>query len=130
MQRFFSLARLLILIVIATLISATLNIQAAPLPQTTDPDQWLPHTRNVEGLPRLPGAEDSARLPDAADAVAIYPWSRLAFQSIRDNNWEIYLGNDDGSGQTRLTVDGNSDIHPRLNRGATRIVFASRRTGS
>ncbi len=27
-------------------------------------------------------------------------WSRLVFQSFRDNNWEIYRANADGTGQT------------------------------
>ncbi len=130
MSRFYFLVRLLVLALIFTLVTTTLNIQAAPLPQATGPDHWVPRTRDVESLPRLPRAEKSVVTPDAVEATTIYPWSRLVFQSIRDNNWEIYVGNDDGSGQTRLTYDSNIDVHPRLNRGATRIAFASKRTGN
>jgi uncharacterized repeat protein (TIGR01451 family) len=130
MQRFFPLARLLIFVLIFTLIGATLDIQAAPLPQTAGPEAGSPRDRNAENLPHLPGADTRLSSPASVNAVALYPWSHLVFQSIRDNNWEIYLGDDDGSGQARLTFDSNSDVHPRLNRGATRIAFASRRTGS
>ncbi|MBN1886562.1 MAG: PD40 domain-containing protein [Thermoflexales bacterium] len=66
----------------------------------------------------------SAGIPEMA------AWSKLVFQSLRDDNWEIYLANGDGSNQTRLTYDGATDAYPRLNRGCTRIAFASRRTGN
>jgi Tol biopolymer transport system component len=45
-------------------------------------------------------------------------------------NWEIYSARGDGSQQVRLTDDAPSDEQPRLNRGATRLVFASNRSGS
>jgi uncharacterized repeat protein (TIGR01451 family) len=63
-------------------------------------------------------------------ANIILPWSKVVFQSFRHNNWEIYVGNDDGSGQVRLTFHSAADMHPRFNRGTTRIVFASNRTGN
>lgn len=62
------------------------------------------------------------------EAATFVSWSRLAFQSYRDYNWEIYTSNDDGSGLLRLTNHPSVDIHPRLNRGGTRLVFASNRT--
>lgn len=60
---------------------------------------------------------------------AIIHWSRVVFQSFRDNNWEIYTSNDDGSSLARLTHTGSADLHPRLNRGSNKIVFASNRQG-
>jgi TolB protein len=60
----------------------------------------------------------------------IISWSKVTFQSLRDDNWEIYVSDDNASGQkTRLTNDEHSDIHPHLNRGATQVVFASNRDG-
>ncbi len=54
-------------------------------------------------------------------------WSAMVYQAVADNNWEIYFK--DASRETRLTFHGAMDIHPRLNRGTTKIVFASNRTG-
>ena len=47
----------------------------------------------------------------------------------RDNNNdpEIYIMNDDGSEQTRLTFNEGTDIHPALSRNGEKIVFTSRR---
>lgn len=57
-------------------------------------------------------------------------WSRLAFQSYRDGNWEVYLLKGDGSGATRLTNSNAFDGSPQLNRGADHIVFVSDRAGN
>jgi TolB protein len=58
------------------------------------------------------------------------PYSKIVFQSFRDSNWEIYLADGNGGSHARLTSDGASDLHPRLNPGCTKIVFASRRANS
>ncbi|RME49563.1 MAG: hypothetical protein D6791_00445, partial [Chloroflexi bacterium] len=63
----------------------------------------------------------SAGLPD---------WSRVVFQSYRDNNWEIYLAQSDGSQPVRLTNHPAADLYPRLNRGVTRVAFISDRDGN
>ena len=55
--------------------------------------------------------------------------SKIVFDSYRNDNWELYIANGDGSGQTRLTNRGATDIHPRLNRGCTQIAFATNRDG-
>lgn len=75
-----------------------------------------------------PGSESVSPSPEAPVAN-IVPWARMVFQSYRDNNWEIYRANPDGSGATRLTNNPALDKDARLNRGATRIVFASDRAG-
>jgi Tol biopolymer transport system component len=69
------------------------------------------------------------RVPAGINAPRL-PWSKVVFESYRDNNYEIYIANDDGSGLARLTNNPASDIHPRLNRGGSRIAFASYRTGN
>lgn len=89
--------------------------------------------RAIEELPRLPGAEvgkGEVQSPATAAPTITLPWSKRTFQSYRDGNWEIYVSNDDGFEEARLTVHGAIDMHPRLNRGATRIAFVSKRDGS
>ena len=81
----------------------------------------------------LPGYEtDNAASPPNVIAGSTLPdWSRLAFETFRDDNWEIYLYNilTDGSNQFRVTNHPNLDVHPSLNRGATQMLFASTRDG-
>ena len=80
-------------------------------------------------LPWIESGPDAAQPASDAPAANIVPWARLVFQSYRDGNWEIYRANPDGSGAARLTNNPALDKDARLNRGATRIVFASDRAG-
>src|SRR5947207_2850358 len=52
---------------------------------------------------------------------------KIAFASNRDGNWEIYVMNPDGTGQTRLTNHQASDENPAFAPDGTRIAFASTR---
>jgi Tol biopolymer transport system component len=113
-------SRLLLLVVLVTAVFA-LNTQKA-LPQT---QSEIPRPVERENWPHL-ADNDSPQLPGQyVNAVDLVPFSKLVFQSLRDmNDWDIYTGNDNGSGQIALTNNNISDIHPRFNRGANRIVFA------
>lgn len=85
----------------------------------------LPDREARAELPRLPGTTMLER--PAADApTALTAWSRVVHQSYRDGNAEIYIANDDGSAELRLTNSPDADIHPDLNRGVTRVAYASR----
>ncbi|MCI0576533.1 MAG: hypothetical protein L0332_06220 [Chloroflexi bacterium] len=99
--------------------------QATPAAEENPPARPL-YNYTAERLLRDPRPES----PPQPTNPQIIPWSKLVFQSYRDNQWEIYNGNDDGSGQARLTQIVAADIHPRFNRGATRIVFSSKRSGT
>ena len=58
-------------------------------------------------------------------------WTRLVFQSARNgHDWEVYGARGDGSEQANISNHGSVDIQPRLNRGATRVVFTSNRDGN
>ncbi len=93
----------------------------------TPPPPPLEQRRELALQPPLVGTGRNLQ-PDAVQTVTI-PWSKLAFQSYRDGNWEIYAGNDDGSNLTRLTNNSATDMQPKINRGATRIAFSSKRDG-
>lgn len=56
--------------------------------------------------------------------------NRIAFDSNRDGNYEIYIMNADGSGVTRLTDNPAGDGSPAVSPDGTRIAFNSERDGN
>src|SRR4051794_11122649 len=64
-------------------------------------------------------------------AVAAFPGAngKIAFESDRDGNQEIYVMNADGTGQTRLTANVASDLLPAWSADGTKIAFDSDRDG-
>ena len=55
--------------------------------------------------------------------------SRIAFDSERDGNLEVYVMNADGTGQTRLTDNPAADGVPAWSPDGSRIAFMSNRDG-
>ncbi|MDX9953928.1 MAG: IPT/TIG domain-containing protein [Anaerolineae bacterium] len=95
---------------------------AAPPPRTPPPpEEWgkLPY----QASPANAAATD----PEITISATFMDWSAVVYEAIADNNWEIYYR--DAAKEVRLTYHGAMDIHPRLNRGVSKIVFASDRTG-
>ncbi len=89
-----------------------------------------PADRDLATIPYLAPERATSAVPTAVAATGALPDSKLAFQSLRDGNWEIYVADAAGSNPTRVTSRGASDVQPRLNRGCTRIVFASNASGN
>ena len=58
-------------------------------------------------------------------ALACGEQSRIAFTSHRDGNWEIYVMNADGSGQTCLTKNPAADVVPSWSPDGRRLAFES-----
>jgi hypothetical protein len=84
--------------------------------------------RNVESDRALQPAVQSAAIPNYPDRAA---WTRVVFQGVVDNNWEIFLN--DGSdlfALTRLTTHPAGDYTPKLSPDTTKVVFASNRDGN
>lgn len=87
--------------------------------------------------PTLRPEPDGLRNTAFADSISTsaYPaWSpdgtRIAFQSNRSGDFEIYVVNTDGTGLTRLTSSDGLDLHPSWSPDSRRIVFASARNGN
>ena len=55
---------------------------------------------------------------------------KIAFQSQRDGNPEVYVMNPDGSNQRRLTFDSLFDGEPAFSSSGEKIVFSSYRDGN
>ncbi len=87
--------------------------------------QWR---ADIATPPRAPGAIATLSAPTLAAPLEL--WTRIAFQSYRDDNWEIYIARGDGELPQRLTSHPDADMYPNLNRGASQIVFASNRDGN
>jgi uncharacterized repeat protein (TIGR01451 family) len=88
---------------------------------------------SYQGLEEMPFLGDIPA-EDEISAIAPnvdVPYSHIVFQSYRnESDWNIFLADGSGGNQTQLTWDAAADIHPRLNRGCTKIVFATKRTGN
>ena len=52
---------------------------------------------------------------------------KIAFETNRDGNFELYSMNSDGTGQTRITNNPATDIQPALSPDGTKMVFVSNR---
>ena len=55
--------------------------------------------------------------------------STIAFASTRDGNFEIYVMNADGSGQTRLTTSATPDYDPAFSPDGTLLAWSARDAG-
>ena len=56
--------------------------------------------------------------------------NQIAFDTDRDGNWEIYIMDETGGAQTRLTNDPAVDMHPAWSPDAKTIAFGSARVTS
>ena len=99
------------------------------------------NNRDTIGLTSMHGSGVPGLQPPVADSygpvkAASRPtgienyWSIVVFASYRDNNWEIYTSDEDGTSQARRTSNSAYDSTPKLNRGANRIAFVSNRNGN
>lgn len=56
-------------------------------------------------------------------------WGRFAFESYRDDNWDIYLTDLYGTNEVRFS-HASTDVSPSLAKGAQDVLFVSRRVGN
>jgi Tol biopolymer transport system component len=67
--------------------------------------------------------------PRSAPGALVDAHGKIAFQSNRDGNYEIYVMNADGSRQTRLTKNATFDGNPSWSPNGRAIAFQSNRDG-
>jgi TolB protein len=67
-----------------------------------------------------------------ATGYAAFPGAngQVAFSTTRDGNYEIYVMNADGSGQTNLTNHPALDVYPAWSPDGVRLAFTSYRDGA
>jgi serine/threonine protein kinase len=74
-----------------------------------------------------PVAPTDTPIPPTPALLSLSTSGRIAFESFRDGNWEIYVMNADGSNQTRLTNNPAADDRfPSWSPDGSRIAFASK----
>ncbi|HEX8128567.1 MAG TPA: S8 family serine peptidase [Pyrinomonadaceae bacterium] len=74
------------------------------------------------------------KVPDAGlgtpNLVLFKPNSKIAFSSLRDGNWELYVMDPDGSNQKNLTLNAAKDLPVVWSPDGRKIAFQSNRTGA
>src|SRR5215217_6088564 len=63
-------------------------------------------------------------------AVTASAQEKIAFQTFRDDDSEIYVMNTDGSDQTRLTFSSGFDTNPEFSPDGSKIAFSTNRDGN
>ncbi len=83
----------------------------------------LPHRARVASALAASGGDDRPRAASSVNASS----GRLVFASERDDNYEIYIMDADGSSQFRLTSNMAADREPSISRDGARVAFTSNR---
>lgn len=128
--------RVMRLAILLVLISAGL-FAPAPAPERVmaqagpaDPPAGRLMYDGVFDLPRLDGVTAAAQSPAASLPPEYAATTRLAFQSLRNQqDWEVFVAAGDGTQQVNVASSSASEIYPRLNPAATRLAFSSNRYG-
>lgn len=113
-------------------------LQAGPPTPRIDPWEWKRDLMQRPASLVFPSpahrASQSAPPSDVSPAEALAPmgtgWARIVFQSFRnEHDWDIYIAGAKAENPVRLTSHEAHDVEPHLNKGATRVAFASNRDG-
>lgn len=107
-------------------LTVAITVTAQPASSPEFPRQPF---RTIEQLEHLPGSEDhgpSMMDPSSKVLEGSIRWAEKVFQVYWLNNrWDIYHEHPDDGLHQPIISHGTASIHPRLNRGATHVVFAA-----
>ena len=105
------------------LLSLSLSVLLTVLPES---GLKISSSHNIHGIPGLGTAAGRS----AVSTLAATSAGKIAFATDRDGNFEIYLMDSDGGGQTRLTEDAGEDYQPAWSPDGSRLAFVSTRNGN
>jgi Tol biopolymer transport system component len=111
-------------------------MMSSPLSALSMPDRMISYGFVLVGITILASVAFTmlTLLPNQFSAFATVPGedgTKLAFTSDRDVNREIYVMNaQDGSNQTRLTMNPAFDFDPSWSPDGTKVAFTSDRDGN
>ncbi|MBN2804605.1 MAG: PD40 domain-containing protein [Deltaproteobacteria bacterium] len=90
------------------------------------------YTSFVEGSPYLyrTGQRNAVLSNPGLNMGAVFHGNKMAVVLSKDGNPEIYVGNADGSGLTRVTNSPSIDVSPSFSPDGSQIAFVSDRHGS
>jgi Tol biopolymer transport system component len=80
-------------------------------------------SKEIKQLTFNPNANDVAPCISASG-------DKVVFFSDRDGNYEVYMMNDDGSAQQRLTSNPADDLNPVFSPDGTKVLFHTNRKGN
>ncbi len=94
---------------------------------------FLPVAANTQGLTNLQNRRQRAsqvptKGPTTETVVRVI--GKIVFASDRDGDFEIYVMDTDGGGQTRLTETSGEDYYPAWSPDGSKLAFVSTRDGN
>jgi uncharacterized repeat protein (TIGR01451 family) len=109
--------------------SANIPLQVSPTPNVVTESRTFSPGMNYQLAPDSLNVSMERDSNDRKSPVAIDPGTIRVYQmaDVGASDWDIYVEDDDGHNVVNITHSSKTNIQPRLNRGATRIIFASNR---
>src|SRR5215510_1357351 len=90
-----------------------------------------PHSGSNEVSPAPSGASEIfSEVGSGRECVSWTPDNRIVYCSRASGAWDIWIMNNDGSGQRQLTIDSHNDLFPAVSADGRFIFFASDRAGA